>query len=173
MACYRHKEATTVERSSVVDSQTVTVAAEAMVDPGLWRGMFEDAFAWIGGVFGRREPRLAARDYLLAVLSDVDTRNGWTLAEQAGHANPWRLQSLLGSAVWDADELRDRLRDYVVYELGHRGGVLIVDDSGDLKSGLSCSGLVTTPTEVVQEGPGLGGDARLGGDLLGADGDGG
>lgn len=124
-----------------MDSQTGTVAAEAMVDPDRWRGMFEDAFAWIGGVFGRREPRLAARDYLLAVLSDVDTRNCWTLAEQAGHGNPWRLQSLLGSAVWDADELRDRLRDYVVYELGHRGGVLVVDDSGDLKSGVHSVGV--------------------------------
>jgi SRSO17 transposase len=124
-----------------VDSQTVTVAAEAMVDPGRWRGMFEDAFAWIGGVFGRREPRLAARDYLLAVLSDVDTRNCWTLAEQAGHSSPCRLQSLLGSAVWDADELRDRLRDYAVYELGHRGGVLIVDDSGDVKSGVHTVGV--------------------------------
>jgi hypothetical protein len=50
------------------------------------------------------------------VLSDVDARNGWTLAEQAGHGHPGRLQSLLGSAVWDADELRDRLRDYAVYE---------------------------------------------------------
>jgi hypothetical protein len=29
--------------------------------------------------------------------------------------------------VWDADELRDRLRDFAVYELGHRDGVLIVD----------------------------------------------
>jgi SRSO17 transposase len=124
-----------------VDSQTVTVAAEAMVDPGRWRGMFEDAFAWVGGVFGRREPRLAARDYLLAVLSDVDTRNGWTLAEQAGHGNPYRLQSLLGSAVWDADELRDRLRDYAVYQLGHRDGVLVVDDSGDLKSGIRSVGV--------------------------------
>jgi SRSO17 transposase len=45
------------------------------------------------------------------------------------------MQALLGSAVWDADELRDRLREYVVYELGHRDGVLIVDDSGDLKAG--------------------------------------
>jgi len=40
-------------------------------------------------------------------------------------------------------------------------------------SGLSCSGLVTTPTEVVEEGSGFGGDAGLGGHLLGADSDGG
>src|SRR5215213_1565886 len=112
-----------------------------MIDPARWREMFDDSFAWVAGCFGRREPRLAARDYLLAVLSDVDTRNCWTLAEQAGHASPRRLQSLLGSAAWDADELRDRLRDYVVYELGHRDGVLIVDDTGDLKSGVHTVGV--------------------------------
>jgi SRSO17 transposase len=88
-----------------------------------------------------RQQAEAALGRLLAVLSDVDTRNGWTLAEQAGHGNPWRLQSLLGSAVWDVDELRDRLREYVVYELGHRDGVLIVDDSGDLKSGVHTVGV--------------------------------
>jgi hypothetical protein len=38
-------------------------------------------------------------------------------------------------------------------------------------SGLSCSGLVTTPAEVVQEGSGFGGDAGRGSHLLGADGD--
>lgn len=36
---------------------------------------------------------------------------------------------------------------------------------------LSCSGLVPTAAEVVEEGSGLGGDAGLGGHLLGADGD--
>jgi SRSO17 transposase len=79
---------------------------------------------------------LAGREYLLAVLSDVDSRNCWQLAEQAGHDSPHRFQSLLGRASWDADELRDRLREFAVYELGQPGGVLIVDDSGDLKSGV-------------------------------------
>jgi SRSO17 transposase len=45
------------------------------------------------------------------------------------------MQSLLGRAQWDADEVRDRLRAFVVDCLGERDGVLIVDDTGDLKSG--------------------------------------
>ena len=118
-----------------MDRNNRAVAAEAIVDPDAWTELFEDAFARIAGCFARVEPRRNARDYLLAVLSDVDTRSGWQLAEQAGHDSPYRMQGLLGRAVWDADAVRDELRRYVVDELGEPGGVLIVDDSGDLKSG--------------------------------------
>ena len=118
-----------------MDSNNRAVAAEAIVDPAVWLDIFEDAFARIAGCFGRREPRLAARDYLLAVLSDVDTRSCWQLAEQAGDATPHRMQNLLGRAHWDADAVRDELRGFVVEHLGDRDGVLIVDDTGDLKAG--------------------------------------
>jgi hypothetical protein len=53
-----------------------------------------------------------------------------------------------------------------------RKGLQAGDCGGDFRGpGLSCSGLVTTPAEVVEEGSGLGGYAGLGGHLLGADGD--
>jgi SRSO17 transposase len=48
------------------------------------------------------------------------------------------MQRLLGEAVWDADGMRDDVRGYVVDalgELGELGGVLILDDTGDLKKG--------------------------------------
>jgi SRSO17 transposase len=124
-----------------VDSHNPAMVAEAMIDTDAWMGELDDAFGRIAGCFGRREPRLAARDYLLAVLSDVDSRNCWQLAEQAGHAAPYRMQHLLGRAVWDADAVRDVLRDYVVAALGDPAGVLIIDDSGDLKSGCHTVGV--------------------------------
>ncbi len=72
---------------------------------------------------------------LLGLLSDVDTRTCWQLAEQAGDVSPHRMQRLLGEAVWDADKVRDDVRGYVVDELGDPNGVLILDDTGDLKKG--------------------------------------
>ena len=45
------------------------------------------------------------------------------------------MQRLLGEAVWDADAVRDDVRGYAVDTLGHPGGVLILDDTGDLKKG--------------------------------------
>jgi SRSO17 transposase len=129
------KRTTTALGLSVVDRNKSAVAAEAIVDPDAWIELFEDAFARIAGCFGRVEPRRNAHDYLLAVLSDVDTRSCWQLAEQAGHATPDRMQNLLGRAVWDADAVRDELCRYVVAELADPNGVLIIDDTGDLKSG--------------------------------------
>ena len=70
---------------------------------------------------------------MLGLLSDVDTRSCWQLAEHAGDGSPHSMQRLLGEAVWDADKVRDDVRGYVVDALGDRAGVLILDDTGDLK----------------------------------------
>lgn len=58
----------------------------------------------------------------MGLLSNVDTRTCWQLAEQAGDRTPHRMQRLLGEAVWDADKVRDDVRGYVVDELGDPGG---------------------------------------------------
>jgi SRSO17 transposase len=115
---------------------TVAVAAALSVDVEGWVEQFESGFARIAGRFGRVEPRRRARAFLLGLLSDVDTRSCWQLAEQAGDASPHRMQRLLGEAVWDADAVRDDLCSYVVDELGGRDGVLILDDTGDVKKGV-------------------------------------
>ncbi|HEU5006255.1 MAG TPA: transposase, partial [Jatrophihabitantaceae bacterium] len=92
---------------------------------------FEAGFAYIAGRFSRVEPRRQARAFLLGLLSDVDTRSCWQLAEQAGDRSPHRMQRLLGEAVWDADAARDDVRRYTVDELGESNAVLIIDDTGD------------------------------------------
>jgi SRSO17 transposase len=117
------------------------MAAAVIVDADAWVECFDSAFARIAGRFKRVEPRKAARDWLLGLLSDVDSRSSWQLAEQAGHASPHRMQRLLGEAVWDADAVRDDLRKFVVDHLGDPGGVLIIDDTGDLKSGSTTVGV--------------------------------
>jgi SRSO17 transposase len=110
-------------------------AASVGVDVAGWVEEFACGFARIAGRFGRREPRLQARSFLLGVLSDVDTRSCWQLAEQVGDRSPQAMQRLLGEAVWDADAVRDDVRGYVIDVIGDSGGVLILDDTGDLKSG--------------------------------------
>jgi SRSO17 transposase len=116
-------------------------AASVSVDVAGWVEEFDCGFARIAGRFGRREPRLQARSFLLGVLSDVDTRSCWQLAEQAGDASPKAMQRLLGEAVWDADAVRDDVRGYVIDAIGAADGVLILDDTGDLKSGTHTVGV--------------------------------
>src|SRR4029077_300769 len=63
------------------------------------------------------------------VLSGITRKTGWQLAEQAGLDRPYRMQSLLGRSRWDADALRDLVRDEVIACLGDRSGVLVVDET--------------------------------------------
>ncbi len=79
--------------------------------------------------------------YLKGLLSPLKRKNGWQLAEQAGEKNPDGIQRLLNNALWDADEVRDDLRDYVVEHLGDENAVLVVDETGFLKKGTKSVGV--------------------------------
>lgn len=71
-------------------------AVQVSVDADGWLQEFDTAFAVIAGRFSRVEPRKNARGFLLGLLSDVDTRSCWQLAEQARDRTPHRMQRLLG-----------------------------------------------------------------------------
>ncbi len=74
---------------------------------------------------------------MLGLLSSLDRKNCWTIAEHRGAVSPNGLQHLLARARWDADGVRDDLRGYVVVDhFGDRGAVLVVDETGDLKKGV-------------------------------------
>jgi SRSO17 transposase len=56
--------------------------------------------------------------YLRGLLSTVERKNSWQLAEVVGAANPYGFQHLHGRADWNADALRDELHDSIVEHLG-------------------------------------------------------
>lgn len=51
------------------------------------------------------------------LLGDEQRKTGWMRAEAAGDPGPWRQQAILGRGDWDADALRDIVRDYVIEHL--------------------------------------------------------
>ena len=91
--------------------------------------------------FARSEVRGRALAYLRGLLATVERKNSWQLAEVAGDATPYGLQHLLGRANWDADGLRDDLREYVLERLGDEEAVLVVDETGFLKKGKESVGV--------------------------------
>jgi SRSO17 transposase len=95
----------------------------------------------IGTRFPRSEPRERATAYLRGLISPIERKNGWQLAEEAGDATPYGVQHLLGRAEWSADEVRDDLRSYVVEHLGNEEAVLVVDETGFLKKGTKSVGV--------------------------------
>jgi SRSO17 transposase len=103
---------------------------------GKWSKAFGELHRRIGHRFCRSEARERARRYLAGLLRRVERKNGWQMAEAIGERDPQGVQRLLNSARWDANEVRDDLREYVVEHLGdEESGVLIVDETGFLKKG--------------------------------------
>ena len=89
----------------------------------------------IAPCFSRRDPRSNASAYIRALPCPGTAGNCWSLAQAAGHARPYRLQHLLSGAVWNEDEVRDRVRGFLSRHLGE-GGMLIFDETGDLMEGV-------------------------------------
>lgn len=96
------------------------------------------------------EPRRRAEELVQGLASDLPTKNCWTIGEHVGAARPDGLQHLLRKAVWDHDGVRHDLRSYVVEHLGSAGGLLVVDETGDLKKGSHTVGCpASTPAPPV------------------------
>ena len=106
-----------------------------------WGHELENLFLRAGACFARIEPRRRMRDYVRGLLGPVGRKNGWQLAEYAGHATPDGLQHLLSRSRWDADRLRDDLQFYAAEQLGTADGVLIIDDTGFVKKGTTSAGV--------------------------------
>jgi SRSO17 transposase len=117
------------------------VAAGHSVDPAAWPGLLDDLMARVAGRFSGVEPRRRARAFVLGLLADLPRKNCWSIAEHAGDASPGGMQHLLSAARWDADAVRDDVRDYVVEHLGDPGAVLVADETGDLKKGTCTAGV--------------------------------
>jgi SRSO17 transposase len=91
--------------------------------------------------FARYEPLRHASELMLGLLSGLDRKNCWTIAEHRGGTTPDGLQHLLSRAKWDADAVRNDLRDYVVDAFGDPGAILVVDETGDVKKGTATVGV--------------------------------
>ena len=82
-----------------------------------------------------------AGEYVRGLLGPVERKNGWQLAEQVGHRHPRTIQRVLDRSAWDADAVRDDLREQVIEELGDEDGVLVVDETGFVKKGTKSCGV--------------------------------
>lgn len=91
--------------------------------------------------FARSEPRQRALAYLKGLLSPLERKTSWQLAEQAREATPYGMQRLLGSAVCDVEGLRDDLRAYATQHLGTQDVILALDETCFPKQGRHSAGV--------------------------------
>src|SRR4051794_18848406 len=95
----------------------------------------------VAGVFARPQPRGIFGQLVTGLLSPLPKKNGWTLAEYAGHTHPGRVQTFLSRGAWNAGDLEHHVRDLVVEEMSEADAVLIVDDTQMIKKGTKSVGV--------------------------------
>src|SRR5215831_14409646 len=100
-----------------------------------WAKELEHLHARIASRFARAEPRRRVLRYLQGLLSSVERKNGWQLAEHAREATPYGMQRLLSCAAWDTDGVRDDLRAYALEQLGQQSAILVIDETSFPKRG--------------------------------------
>jgi len=106
-----------------------------------WAGRLDALVEQIAPRFCRIESRRRVRAYLGGLLAPVERKNGWQLAENAGDRTPDGVQDFLARMRWDADQVRDDLRSYVVAQLGDADAVLVLDETGFIKKGTKSVGV--------------------------------
>src|ERR687898_1012155 len=107
----------------------------------LWASSLREVKGRIRPLFLQERMAQSAGLFLDALLGPERRKTGWMRAEAAGDPGPWRQQALLGRAQWEADALRDVVRDYVVATLADPDAVLVVDETGFLKQGRASCGV--------------------------------
>lgn len=108
------------------------MTAEELAD---WEADFADFQSRFAHLFERSEPRQQAGKYLRGLMSEVQRKNGWQLAEKMGDKTPDATERLLYKAEWKADAAQDVLQMYVIEKFGSEEGIGVVDETGFLKKG--------------------------------------
>lgn len=106
-----------------------------------WAKSLRDVKARIRPLFTQDRVAASANAFLDGLLGDERRKTGWMRAEAAGDQGPWRQQAILGRGRWEADTLRDIVRDYVVETFADATAVLVIDETGFLKQGKASCGV--------------------------------
>src|ERR1051326_7120523 len=106
-----------------------------------WTTAFEEVCQRICPAFRRQASWLRARTYLRGLLSPIERKNAWKIAEEVGERTPYGIQHLLDRARWDCDRLRDEVRSSVHETLADQHAMLVIDETGFLKKGTRSIGV--------------------------------
>src|SRR6201982_454560 len=107
----------------------------------LWASSLRDVKARMRPLFTQQRVAASASLFLDGLLGSEPRKTGWMRAEAAGDSGPWRQQAILGRGRWDADALREIVREYALGTLAEETAVLVIDETGFLKQGKASCGV--------------------------------
>ena len=106
-----------------------------------WASALRDVKGRMRPLFTLKRVAASAGQFLDGLLSNEPRKTGWMRAEAAGDDGPWRQQAILGRGNWNADALRDIVREYALETLSDPDAVLVIDETGFLKQGKASCGV--------------------------------
>lgn len=106
-----------------------------------WESELEGLLVRIRPLFYRTESKKHAEQYVRGLLSPLERKNGWTIAEHVGEPEPTALQRFLNLSPWDADALLELNREYAMEHLADPAGILVADPTGFAKKGDKSAGV--------------------------------
>src|ERR1700687_6299524 len=118
-----------------------TRAASIEETLALWAASLWEIKKRIRPLFTQERVATNAGLFLEGLLGDEQRKTGWRRAEAAGDSGPWRQQAILGRGRWDADALRDIVREYALETLADETEGLVIDETGFLKQGKASCGV--------------------------------
>ncbi len=107
----------------------------------LWASSLRDCQSADAPLFTQERVAASAGLFLDGLLGGERRKTGWMRAEAAGDPGPWRQQAILGRGWWDANALRDIVREYALETLADQDAVLVLDETGFLKQGKASCGV--------------------------------
>jgi SRSO17 transposase len=107
----------------------------------LWAFSLREVKRRMRPLFTQERVAASAGLFLDGLLGPERRKTGWMRAEAAGDPGPWRQQAILGRGRWEADALRDLVRDYALETLADAEAVLVLDETGFLKQGKASCGV--------------------------------
>src|SRR5271168_878804 len=120
-------------------SWVIGASIEATLE--LWASSLRDVKGRMRPLFTQERVAASAGSFLDGLLGAEQRKTGWMRAEAAGDPGPWRQQAILGRGRWDADALRDIVRDYALETFADKDAVLVIDETGFLKQGKASCGV--------------------------------
>ena len=106
-----------------------------------WQSSLVQLHARLACYFARPEPYQRVLRFVQAILSNVERKNGWQVAEQAREATPYGMQRLLSQAIWDEDGVRDEVRTFALEHLGTSQAIVAIDETSFPKRGTHSAGV--------------------------------
>ena len=106
-----------------------------------WASSLRDVKARMRPLFRQERVAVSAGQFVDGLLGDERRKTGWMRAEATGDRGPWRQQAILGRSHWDAEALRDIVRDYALETFADPDAVLVIDETGFLKQGKASCGV--------------------------------